>query len=99
MRHANLLGMGSVSFDGLDALSTEELRERAFELARDRRDVSFFWTLFEHLPTTADGSDGALGLQTTVDDAVTLWKESTGHGYGEQEPMIRAVFIDYLLKH
>jgi len=83
----------------LDPLSTEELRERAFDLARDRRDIGFFWSLFRHLPAREDGSDGALGIQSTVDDAVALWKESTGHEYGDREPLIRAAFIDYLLKH
>ena len=83
----------------LDGLSTEELREQAFDRARERRDVSFFWTLFRHLRVTDDGSDGALGIQTSVDDAVALWKESTGHEYGDREPLIRAAFIDYLLKH
>lgn len=91
--------MGSVTFEELDALSTDELRERAFDAARDRRDVSFFWSLFEHLPVPGDGSDGALGLQSSVEDAVALWRESTGHDYGDQEPLIRAAFIDYLLKH
>jgi hypothetical protein len=91
--------MSSANFAELDALPTEELRERAFELARERRDVSFFWTLFEHVPTVETGADGSLGLQTSVDDAAALWKESTGHDYGEQEPLIRAAFIDYLLKH
>ena len=83
----------------LDALPTEELRERAFERARERRDIHFFWTLFHHLPVTDDGTDGALGLQTSVDDAVVLWKESTGYEYGDREPLVRAAFIDYLLKH
>jgi len=83
----------------LDPLATEQLRERAFDLARERRDIGFFWSLFRHLPTREDGSDGALGIQSTVDDAVALWKESTGHEYGDREPLIRAVFIDYLLKH
>jgi len=88
-----------VKFAELDALPTEELRERAFDRARERRDAGFFWSLFEHLPVREDGTDGSLGIQSTVDDAVTLWKESTGHGYGDREPLIRAVFIDYLLKH
>jgi len=83
----------------LDPLSTERLRERAFDLARDRRDIGFLWSLFRHLPAREDGSDGALGIQSTVDDAVALWKESTGHEYGDREPLIRAAFIDYLLKH
>jgi hypothetical protein len=88
-----------VSFAELDQLSTEELRERAFDRARDRRDLRFFWSLFEHLPVSGDGTDGSLGIQSTVDDAIALWKESTGHEYGDREPLIRAVFIDYLLKH
>jgi hypothetical protein len=88
-----------VTFAELDALSTEELRERAFDRARDRRDLGFFWSLFEHLPAQEDGSDGSLGLQSTVDDAIAVWKESTGHEYGDREPLIRALFIDYLLKH
>jgi hypothetical protein len=83
----------------LAALPTEELRERAFDRARERRDLSFFWSIFRHLPVPDDGSDGSLGLQTTVDDAVALWKESTGYRYGDREPLIRAAFIDYLLKH
>jgi hypothetical protein len=88
-----------VTFAELDALSTEELRERAFDRARDRRDLGFFWSLFKHLPVREDGTDGSLGIQSTVDDAVVLWKESTGHEYGHREPLIRALFIDYLLKH
>jgi hypothetical protein len=86
------------SFAELDSLSTDELRERAFDVAREHHDVRFFWRLFEHLPVHEDGNDGSLGLQSTVDDAVAVWKESTGHEYGDQEPLIRAAFIDYLLK-
>jgi hypothetical protein len=91
--------MGTASFAELDALSTEQLRERAFDLARHRRDMPFFWGLFEHLPAPEDGDDGALGVQSTVDDAIAVWKESTGGEYAEREPLIRAAFIDYLLKH
>ena len=84
----------------LDALSTEELRHRAFALARERRDVGFFWELFTHVPHGADETqDGWLGsLAATVDDAVALWREATNHDYGQAEPIVRAAFIDYLLK-
>jgi hypothetical protein len=87
------------TFDELDRLSTEELRERAFDRARQRHDLSFFWSIFEHLPVPDDGDDGALGVQSGVDDAVALWKETTEHEYGEREPLIRAAFIDYLLQN
>jgi hypothetical protein len=83
----------------LDALSTEELRQRAFAKARQHGDVRFFWSVVRHLPHADDAEslDGSLGaVGATIDDAVALWRELTGHGYGESEPLLRAAFIDYL---
>jgi len=93
---------GSTRFAELDALPTEELRDRAFAAARRRADLRFFWQLFRHLPhaddaEVLDGSTGSFGA--TVDDAIGLWREFTGHEYGEQEPVIRAAMVDYLLAH
>jgi hypothetical protein len=90
-----------MDFAELDALSTEELRERAFSLARKRRDLGFFWSVFRHLPHADDAEnlDASLGAYgASVDEAVALWREFTGHEYGEAEPLLRAAFIDYLLK-
>jgi hypothetical protein len=87
------------SFAELDALPTAQLQELAFRRARERADVRFFWSLFEHVPTAETGDDGAFGVQSTVDDAVAAWKEATDHEYGDEEPLVRAAFIDYLLKH
>jgi hypothetical protein len=86
----------------LEALPTEELRERAFALATRRRDIGFFWDVFRHLPhaddaESLDASLGAIGASIT--DAIALWREMTGHEYGEREPLLRAAFIDYLTKH
>jgi hypothetical protein len=95
--------MPEATFAELDVLSTEELRERAFALARHRLDVGFFWSVLKHLPAAddaseLDGSPNSVG--PTVDEAVALWRELTGHGYDEEsEPLLRAAFIDYLLKH
>jgi hypothetical protein len=89
------------SFAELDALSTEELRERAFALARERKDVSFFWSVFQHLPHSddAEGLDASMGAYgASVDDAVALWREFEGEELGEAEPLLRAAFIDYLLR-
>ncbi|WP_213453916.1 hypothetical protein [Rhizomonospora bruguierae] len=84
----------------LDALPTEQLRERAFERARERRDVAFFWSVLEHLPHAddAEAQESDLGgVGGTVEDAVALWREFTGRGgYGDAEPLLRAAFIDYL---
>ena len=85
----------------LDAQSTEELRKRAFAKARKHGDVRFFWSIVRHLPHADDAEslDGSLGaVGASIDDAVALWRELTGHGYGESEPLLRAAFIDYLQK-
>ena len=96
-----LATMTDSTFAELDALPTEELRERAFAKARGKRDISFFWSVFKHLPDSDEASelDGAPNsIGPTVDEFVALWREMTGHGYGEQEPLLRAAFIDYLQK-
>jgi hypothetical protein len=86
----------------LDTLTTEELRQRAFALAAKRRDVAFFWSVFKHLPHADDAEslDASLGaVGASLSDAVALWREFTGHGYGDAEPLLRAAFVDYLIKH
>jgi hypothetical protein len=94
--------MSGTRFAELDSLTTEELRRQAFDTARERRDARFFWHLFRHLPHAkdaeqVDGSTGSIGA--SIDDAIGLWREFTGHAYGEQEGVIRAAFIDYLMTH
>lgn len=84
-------------FAELDALSTEELRERAFEKAKSKRDLGFFWDLFTHLPTAPETEERELAdIGAAIEDTVQLWRELTGHDYGKSEPLIRAKFIDYL---
>ena len=56
-----LAGMTDSTFAELDALPTEELRERAFARARERRDLGFFWSVFKHLPDADEAATLALG--------------------------------------
>ncbi|GIF65119.1 hypothetical protein Ais01nite_31540 [Asanoa ishikariensis] len=92
----------SPEFAALDAQSTEELRERAFHVARERLDVRFFWSVLRHLPDAQPAAGLEPDLSATggyIDEAVALFREAEGHDFGEQEPLLRAKFIDYLLKH
>ena len=94
--------MSHPSFAELDQLPTDELRQRAFAVARERHDVRFFWSVLRHLPNAdeaaaLDGAPNSVG--PTVDEAAALWRELTGHGYEESAPLLRAAFIDYLMKH
>ena len=85
--------------DDLEALSTDELRSRAFARAEKNRDVGFFWDLIKHTRAAAsigteDASSGAIG--GTIAEAIGLVRELFGKGYGDDEPLLRARFVDYL---
>jgi hypothetical protein len=88
-----------VTSPDLDALSTEDLRERAFDKAREAHDVSFFWDLVKHLRAARnfaveDGSGG--GLTGSIAELVDLVRELSGKSLGDDEPLLRARFLDYL---
>ena len=84
----------------LDALTTEELRQRAFDKARDAHDVGFFWSVVKHLRSSTsfaaeDGSGG--GLTGSISDAVEVVRELMGKDLTEDEGiLLRAKFLDYL---
>lgn len=91
----------SLDFDALDALPTNELRERAFSKAEHAHDVGFFWDLVKHLGASEsigsdDGSAGGLG--EGISGAIDLVRDLLGHQDSDAEPMLRARYIDYLLK-
>ena len=85
--------------DGLDELTTEQLRQRAFDKARGAHDRAFFWDLTRHLRGARaiageDGSSG--GLTGTIAELVDLARELQGKDLGDDEPLLRARFLDYL---
>jgi hypothetical protein len=85
----------------LEALSTEELRHKAFSAAEHRLDVGFFWDLLKHLPASGEVArdDSFSSAAAAVSDALELLREFRGGNLGDAEPMIRAKFVDYLVAH
>jgi hypothetical protein len=85
----------------LEALSTEELRAKAFSVAEHRLDVGFFWDLVKHLPAAQDlaADDTFSGAPAAVSDLVELLRELRGDHLAEAEPLLRAKFVDYLVAH
>lgn len=85
----------------LDAMTTDELRHKAFSVAERRLDVGFFWDLLKHLPASASVArdDSFSGAPAAVSDALELFREFRGDHLGDAEPMIRAKFLDYLREH
>jgi len=84
----------------LEALTTEELRRKAFSAAEHRLDIGFFYDLLKHLPASAEVArdDSFTSAAAGVSDVLELFREFRGDNLGESEPMIRAKFVDYLLK-
>jgi hypothetical protein len=88
-----------LSFDELDALSTNELRQRAFAAAEHRHDVGFFWDIVKHLRGSEDfGADdgSAGGLGESITGVVEVVNGLLGRHDGSREPMLRARYIEYL---
>lgn len=87
----------------LEALSTDDLRERAMSVALHRADVKFLWSVLTHLDTvggasTEGGSAGEIGGSVT--DLINAVQQISGRAdLGESEPLLRAKFIDYLSQH
>jgi hypothetical protein len=83
----------------LEALTSEELRERAFDHAKKHLDVRFFWNLLEAAPA-AEAAAGhideaqadILSLAERVADVVRPDTE-------EEADAFRPIYIGYLVKH
>ena len=87
------------SVDELETLSTEELRQRAYELAEHKHDVRFFWDVIKHMKASHDiaSEDASSGnLTGSIAESVRVVRELTSGELGEDEPLLRAKFIDYL---
>lgn len=85
--------------EDLNALPTQELRDRAFRKARRHADIGFFWDLIKHLPAASDMAteDASTGEITgSIAELSELGHEWAGSDLGDREDLVRARFIDYL---
>ena len=83
----------------LDALSSEELHDRATQHAKRHANVKFFWQLMRALPA-AEAAAGE--LDEADDDVHSLFghlDDLRSSREGEVADLLRPLYIDYLLKH
>jgi hypothetical protein len=87
------------SIEKLEALSTKKLHDRAFDLARRRLDVGFFWDLIQSVPAAEaaaghldEAQKDVLSFAQRVEDLVT--PDTT-----EEADAFRPIYIKYLLEH
>ncbi len=87
----------------LDALPYEELRAKAFDVAKSHHDLGFFYDLYAHTPAmhAMNGEGGSLGeIGGSIFEVYEAAQEAFGEdNIGEFEPLIRAHYIDYITKH
>ena len=67
--------------------------------AQSARDLGLFWGLAKHMRgarsiASEDGSGG--GITGTLTELVDLARELMGKNLGDDEPLLRARFLDYL---
>ncbi|MGH9196474.1 MAG: hypothetical protein ACRD1T_12115 [Acidimicrobiia bacterium] len=87
------------SIEELDRLSTKELHDRAFALARRRLDIGFFWKLLEAVPAAeaaaghvSEANEDILSFAQRVEDLIH--PDTT-----EEADALRPVYIEHLLEH
>ena len=85
--------------DELEALSTEELHDRALARAEHHLDVKFFWRLLQAIPgaqaAAGDIGEGEYDMQFSKG----LITDAMKSGEGELGEALRPVFIEYLRSH
>ena len=86
------------SFEELDALSTDELHDRATKHARRHLNVKFLWSLVEMTPAALRGA----GVVAVGARPVAHWPGQLAdvvQDKPELKDAMRPAYIDYLLKH
>jgi hypothetical protein len=86
----------------LEAQPVTTLRDWSLDLARERRDVGFFWDLAKHLPATEDANrDWAtydpVDAIRELGHLVTHFREEAADP--EVAELLRVRYVDYLLDH
>ena len=86
----------------LEAQPVTTLRDWALEVARDNRDVGFYWDVAKHLPSTEDANrDWAaydpIDAIREIGHLVTHFREEAADP--EVADLLRVRYVDYLVEH
>lgn len=83
-----------------DQTSTEDLRDRAVELARRTWDLAFFWRVLSLVPAAEAAAGNREASEASVAQLSGLVHEALS---AESDPRVqealRPVYVQYLLKH
>ena len=85
--------------DDLEALSTEELHDRAIETARKRLDVGFLWKLVKTLPVAEEVVGDDERSKVDIMRPLALINDFMDAGEGDLGEALRPMYVDYLQEH
>jgi hypothetical protein len=85
--------------DDLDALSTEQLHDRAVARAERHLDVRFFWRLLQAIPGAQAAAGDAGEAEYDVQFSKGLISDALKSGEGQLGEALRPLFIEYLREH
>ena len=87
------------SAEELERLSTKELQDRAFHVARRRLDVRFFWNLLEVAPA----AEAAAGHEGEAQADILSFSERVADivnpDTAEEADAFRPIYVEYLVEH
>jgi hypothetical protein len=83
----------------LEALSSEELHDRATKHALRHANIKFFWSLVQALPA-AEATAGEMDeAKTDIWSVYGYIDDIKDSGKGEVADLLRPLYIDYLVDH
>jgi hypothetical protein len=83
----------------LAGLSTQELHDRAIEIARHRTDVGFLWELVKALPVAEEVIGDDSRSKVDILRPLALINDFFDSGEGALGEALRPIYLDYLEQH
>lgn len=92
-------GVGQLETDDLEALSAQELHERAVHYAVHHADFGFLWELLSMIPPAQASSGNEDETANDLSRLSALLSDAMASGQGELGEALRPFYIRYLSKH
>jgi hypothetical protein len=85
--------------DELDALSSQDLHDRATRLAWRRLDVTFLWDLLKTIPEARAAAGDEERSETDIMRPLALLNDLVDADRGELADALRPLYVEYLVEH
>ncbi|MGC5010810.1 hypothetical protein ACLQ2R_08615 [Streptosporangium sp. DT93] len=91
--------MGLLETDELEALSAQQLHDRAVHYAVHHGDLGFLWELLTLIPAAEASTGNEEQTASDLSRVSALLSDAMASGHGELGEALRPFYIEYLSKH